>query len=114
MLAVRVEVVPSCVRDEGVVCGGSEVAAEEDPIEGVDLTILDAWMDDQGLPPGPIERITPLTGGTQNILVRFERGGRAYVLRRPPIHKRANSDETMRREARVLGALAGSDVPTPD
>ncbi|MEM9177191.1 MAG: phosphotransferase family protein [Myxococcota bacterium] len=70
-------------------------------------------MDDQGLPRGPIERITPLTGGTQNILVRFERGGRAFVLRRPPMHKRANSDETMRREARVLGALAGSDVPHP-
>ena len=36
-----------------------------------------------------------------------------FVLRRPPPHKRANSDETMRREARVLGALAGSDVPHP-
>jgi aminoglycoside phosphotransferase (APT) family kinase protein len=35
------------------------------------------------------------------------------VLRRPPIHKRKNSDETMRREARVLGALAGSAVPHP-
>ena len=89
------------------------MAGDEDRIEGVDLAILDAWMDEQGLPEGPIEHITPLTGGTQNILVRFERGGRAFVLRRPPIHKRANSDETMRREARVLGALAGSDVPHP-
>jgi aminoglycoside phosphotransferase (APT) family kinase protein len=35
------------------------------------------------------------------------------VLRRPPLHKRGNSDETMRREARVLGALAGSAVPHP-
>ena len=89
------------------------MAGDEDQIEGVDLAILDAWMDEQGLPEGAIENITPLTGGTQNILVRFERGGRPFVLRRPPIHKRANSDETMRREARVLGALAGSDVPHP-
>ena len=91
----------------------SDADGAMEEIEGLDLAILDAWMDEQGLAPGPIENITPLTGGTQNILVRFERGGRAFVLRRPPIHKRANSDETMRREARVLGALAGSDVPHP-
>ena len=82
-------------------------------VEGVDLDRLAAWMDDAGLPPGPIEDVEPLGGGTQNVLVRFRRGGTAYVLRRPPLHKRANSDETMRREARVLAALAGSDVPHP-
>lgn len=95
------------------VAGGAVVATGDDQIEGVDLAILDAWMDEQGLATGAIEAITPLTGGTQNILVRFERGGRAFVLRRPPLHKRANSDETMRREARVLAALEGSDVPHP-
>lgn len=82
-------------------------------IPGVDFAILDAWMDDQGLAAGKIEDVEELTGGTQNILLKFTRGGRPFVLRRPPIHKRANSDETMRREARVLGALAGSDVPHP-
>jgi aminoglycoside phosphotransferase (APT) family kinase protein len=70
-------------------------------------------MDAQGLPPGPIEAIERLAGGTQNILLRFTRGGRSYVLRRPPPHLRANSNETMRREARVLGALAGTGVPHP-
>jgi len=79
----------------------------------VDLERLSAWMDDQGLDGGPIEGVTPLTGGTQNVLLHFVRGGRAFVLRHPPPHKRANSDETMRREARVLAALAGSDVPHP-
>jgi len=81
--------------------------------QGVDLEILDAWMDEQGLPSGSIGVVDKLTGGTQNILLRFERGGRHYVLRRPPVHKRPNSDETMRREARVLGALEGTDVPHP-
>ncbi len=80
---------------------------------GVDLERLAAWMDAQGLPRGPIERAERLGGGTQNILLRFERGSRAYVLRRPPLHKRENSDETMRREARVLAALRGSGVPHP-
>lgn len=81
--------------------------------EGVDLERLAAWMDAEGLPPGPIEHVQELSGGTQNVLLRLERGGRAYVLRRPPLHKRKNSDETMRREARVLRALAGSAVPHP-
>lgn len=86
----------------------------EQEIEGVDFEILEAWMDDQGLPPGPIGVVDKLTGGTQNILLRFERGGHRFVLRRPPIHKRANSDETMRREARVLAALKGTQVPHPE
>lgn len=82
-------------------------------IEGVDLAALQSWMDREGLGAGPITDTELLVGGTQNILLKFQRAGRAYVLRRPPVHKRANSDETMRRESRVLGALAGSDVPHP-
>lgn len=70
-------------------------------------------MDTEGLGEGPIGAHELIAGGTQNILLRFERSGRTYVLRHPPPHKRANSDETMRREARVLAALAGSDVPHP-
>jgi aminoglycoside phosphotransferase (APT) family kinase protein len=79
----------------------------------VDFDALVRWMDARGLGQGPITDIERLGGGTQNVLVRFERAGRAYVLRRPPEHKRANSDETMRREARVLAALARSAVPHP-
>ncbi|MCW2665860.1 MAG: hypothetical protein JWN57_822 [Frankiales bacterium] len=81
---------------------------------GVDLAALGQWMDEQGLPAGPIEQPRLLGGGTQNVLLHFVRGGEAFVLRRPPLHKRGNSDETMRREARVLAALAGSDVPHPE
>lgn len=84
-----------------------------DHIPGVDLDRLLAWMDTQGLGTGAFTEATPLTGGSQNILVRIRRDGPAYVLRRGPEHKRANTDETMRREARVLGALAGSGVPHP-
>ena len=83
-------------------------------IPGVDFDVLSSWMSDQGLGSGPITDAIELTGGTQNILVRFERDGRGYVLRRPPLHKRANSDEAMRREARILGALTGTAVPHPE
>lgn len=88
-------------------------ATPVDRVDGVDLDVLSAWMDDAGLPTGPITDTELLAGGTQNVLLRFRRGGVTYVLRRPPLHKRDNSDETMRREARVLAALADSDVPHP-
>ncbi|WP_235490848.1 phosphotransferase, partial [Frankia sp. AvcI1] len=82
-------------------------------VPGVDLGRLAAWMDDQGLPAGPITAVERLAGGTQNVLVRFDRGGLRFVLRRPPVHKRPDSDRTMRREARVLAALASTAVPHP-
>lgn len=79
----------------------------------VDLDRLQTWMTSAGLGTGALWELTLLGGGTQNILLRFRRGEREYVLRRPPEHKRANSDETMLREARVLSALASTDVPHP-
>jgi aminoglycoside phosphotransferase (APT) family kinase protein len=94
--------------------GASTVpGGDQDWAELVPLPALAAWMDSQGLGGGPIESPRLLTGGTQNILLRFERGGRGFVLRRPPKHLRANSNETMRREARVLAALSGTDVRHP-
>lgn len=82
--------------------------------EFVDIGRLAAWMDQEGLGEGCIRNVTPIGGGTQNILLRFTRSGRDYVFRRPPRHLRTESDQVMRREMRVLAALAGSDVPHPE
>ena len=79
----------------------------------VNLQALTAWMDDNGLERGPLSNLQLLAGGTQNILLRFDRGGQEFVLRRPPPHLRKNSNDTMKREARVLEALSGTDVPHP-
>lgn len=79
----------------------------------VDLQALTAWMDDIGLERGPLANLQLLTGGTQNILLRFDRGNQEFVLRRPPLHLRKNSNNTMKREARVLEALAATDAPHP-
>lgn len=79
----------------------------------VDLQALEAWMDQQGIGAGPLQDVCRLAGGTQNILLSFHRSGRQFVLRRPPIVLRRNSNETMRREARVLKAIAETDVPHP-
>lgn len=79
----------------------------------VDLAALADWMDAQGLGRGAFTAVTQLTGGTQNILLRLTRDGRDYVFRRPPPSPRKESHEVMWREARVLGALQGTEVPHP-
>ena len=77
----------------------------------IDIDALREWMDSQSLGKGALLDVANLAGGTQNILVRFRREDTHYVLRRPPVHLRAGSNETMRREARVLAGLAQTDVP---
>ena len=76
-----------------------------------DLTAVAAWMSEQGLGDGPISDVSEITGGTQNIMLRFTRSGRDYVFRRGPKHLRPVSNTVILRETRVLHALAGSDVP---
>lgn len=80
-------------------------------IDAIDLRRLAAWMDSQGLPAGPISDAVELTGGTQNLLLAFRKGDQRFVLRQPPPHTVAGGDQTTRREVRVLGALAQTDVP---
>src|SRR5688572_18954850 len=71
-------------------------------------------MDTQGLGSGkPIENLTPLAGGTQNVMVRFDRGGRSFVFRRGPWSLRPRSNDQLRQEMKVLAALASTDVPHP-
>jgi aminoglycoside phosphotransferase (APT) family kinase protein len=79
----------------------------------VDVAALGRWMDDQGLPAGEFDELTRLTGGTQNVMLRVQRGGRRYVLRRPPRHLRPRSNDALIREMRVLAALASTAVPVP-
>jgi aminoglycoside phosphotransferase (APT) family kinase protein len=77
---------------------------------------LQAWVQDRpGIPGrGPVVAVRRLTGGSQNNVFWCTRDGGEFVLRRPPTHPRPNSDETMRREGRVLTALAGTAVPHPE
>jgi len=70
-------------------------------------------MSGRRLGEGPLEDVTELSGGTQNIMLRFTRSGRSYVLRRGPKHLRPRSNAVMLRETRVLAALADTDVPHP-
>lgn len=91
--------------------------SEAQPVEVdrdvVDFAIVGKWMDEQGLPGGEFEDVKPLGGGTQNIMLRFRRGGRDYVLRRGPKHLRAASNTVINRESRILGALDGTGIRAP-
>lgn len=77
------------------------------------LEAIAEWMSQQGLGDGPLEDVSELRGGTQNIMLRFSRSGRPYVLRRGPRHLRPRSNVSILRETQVLAALAGTDVPHP-
>ena len=79
----------------------------------VNIEALANWMAGQRLGDAPIVNPRALTGGTQNVLVAFERGGVSMVLRRPPVHAQSNSEVVIKREARLLSALGATDVPHP-
>ncbi|MGV0791734.1 phosphotransferase family protein [Mycolicibacterium sp. XJ1819] len=77
-----------------------------------DQAAVQRWVRQQGL-GSTVSGVEPLTGGTQNIVVRLEVDGRPMVLRRPPAHPRPTSDKTMLREIAALQTLAGTPVPHP-
>ncbi len=82
--------------------------------ELVDIPRLTAWLDDNI----PILGEAPLAvkiihGGTSNVIISLDRGGKTMILRRPPAVPPPGSEKTVLREARVLRALNGTNVPHP-
>ena len=75
---------------------------------------LTAWLDAHapGVGDGSLEARV-LSGGASNLVMAIRRGGPEVVLRRPPERPRPDSEKIIGREARVLAALAGTDVPHP-
>ena len=79
----------------------------------LDEARLGAWLDSQGLARGEPLDCEPLAGGSSNAMFIVRRGPETWVLRRPAKVAVAKADEGMRREYRILAALAGSAVPHP-
>ena len=85
-------------------------------VDPVDLTAVADWMSEQGLGEGPLLDVSAVTGGTQNVMLRFTRDGRPYVLRRGPRHLRPRSNSVILRETKSPcgpGRL-GRPAPAPD
>jgi len=77
-----------------------------------DQAALQVWVRQQGL-GSTVTDVAPLTGGTQNIVVRVHIDGRPMVLRRPPLHPRPTSDKTMLREIAALRTLENKRDKNP-
>lgn len=78
----------------------------------VDLPALARWMDANGVPgTGELPLLRGLGGGSQNELTEVTRGAHRMVLRKPPANAVADRVEGIRREHRLVRALADSDVP---
>lgn len=90
----------------------SDDAQQLPTLSADDQAAVQRWVREQGL-GSEVTDVEPLTGGTQNIVVRLRVDGRAMVLRRPPLHPRPTSDKTMLREIAALSTLAGTPVPHP-
>src|SRR5262245_49403658 len=79
----------------------------------VDWAVIESWLAAKGVADGQVTDIEPIGGGTQNLMFRFQSGDVRLVLRRGPRHLRPHTNDALRREARVLSALAGTGVPIP-
>ncbi|MDH6521935.1 aminoglycoside phosphotransferase (APT) family kinase protein [Streptomyces sp. SAI-135] len=64
-------------------------------------------------PPAGEMRVRLLSGGRSNLTYRVDWGPLRWVLRRPPLGHVLKTAHDMLREARVLTALAATDVPVP-
>jgi aminoglycoside phosphotransferase (APT) family kinase protein len=74
---------------------------------------LEALLDEHGLGSGPLEA-EPVGEGHSNLTYIVRRGDTEVVLRRPPRPPLPPSAHDVLREARLLSAVQGRDVRTPD
>ena len=81
---------------------------------GLDVPALTKWF--EGHLPGtkPPLDFHLITGGHSNLTYKVsDRSGNVYILRRPPIKQLSKYAHDVRREFRVMLALARSRVPVP-
>jgi aminoglycoside phosphotransferase (APT) family kinase protein len=84
-------------------------------LPGLPTGTIDKWLQ-QALPDmwdgGPWQAEV-ISGGLSNITYRLHLPGGTVILRRPPLGHILQSAHDMKREHRVLTALAPTDVPVP-
>lgn len=80
----------------------------------INIERLTNWLDENisSLGDGSLVA-TKIHGGTSNVILSLQRGSKTMVLRRPPAVPPPGSEKTVLREARVLTALKGTNVPHP-
>jgi len=83
-------------------------------VPGLDIAGLTAWLADAHphLAAGDLTA-SVIAGGRSNLTYAVEGARIPLILRRPPLGHVLSSAHDMRREHRVISALAGTDVPVP-
>ncbi len=94
----------------GVPQGHAAVSGAGPPFS---IGALEAWLRAEGLCAGPV-RLTRIGDGHSNLTYAVQDGKRTLVLRRPPPRPFPRGANDVLREARILQALAGTDVPVPE
>jgi aminoglycoside phosphotransferase (APT) family kinase protein len=89
-----------------------EQAAAQEPAPLLVREPLTEFLDGAGLGSGPIEA-ERVGDGHSNVTYLLRRGGERFVLRRPPRPPLPPSAHDVLREARLLGALAGTAARVP-
>ena len=86
-----------------------------DPVEGIRADNVTKWFLDH-VPDVTVPlRFTLIAGGRSNLTFRVEDAdGRAWVLRRPPVHHVLPTAHDMVREHRLMTALGPSGIPVPE
>ncbi|ORB65547.1 acyl-CoA dehydrogenase [Mycolicibacterium tusciae] len=78
----------------------------------VDVQRLSRWLDSQHVVgEGELAELSQLAGGSQNALYVIQRGGSRMVMRMPGERADDKRLNELRREIRLVRALAGTDVP---
>lgn len=83
-------------------------------IPGVDAEAVSRWLATLGIDASGPLRFQRIGLGQSNLTYRVsDAGGQAWVLRRPPLGHLLASAHDVVREARIIAALADTDVPVP-
>ncbi|WP_214323159.1 phosphotransferase family protein [Nonomuraea sediminis] len=83
-------------------------------VPGIDWPRLVAWMTEHVPAAGEPLSVSLISGGKSNLTYLVEARDRRLVLRRPPLGHVLPTAHDMRREFRVISALAGTPVPVPE
>jgi len=78
---------------------------------GFSLESLSNWLDGHVGGAPTLVAVEPISGGASNQTYRVRRGDASFALRHPSTFRNDTTADTLRREARLLEALANSAIP---
>ncbi len=92
----------------------AESSQAESQVAGINTANVTAWFEEHVPEVEAPLTFTLIAGGRSNLTYRVEdAGGRAWALRRPPLHHVLPSAHDMVREHRLMSSLGPAGIPVP-